>query len=84
MTASSAEIEALKGEVASLKQAGPDDGLASLQQQVAALEQKVGEAAAASPTGPTEAQLKDVQDRVAALEQAGGEAGSADRARRRS
>jgi hypothetical protein len=74
----SAEIEALKGEVASLKQAGPDDGLASLQQQVAALEQKVG-AAPASPAGPTEAQLKDVQDRVAALEQGGGEAGSVDK-----
>ena len=85
-----AEIEALKSEVASLKQATPDEGLTSLQQQVAALEQKVGEAAAASPSGPTEAQLKEVQDRVTALEQAdGGErlhrrtGNTADKARRR-
>ena len=67
-----AEIEALKGEVASLKQATPDEGLTSLQQQVAALEQKVGEAAAPLPSGPTDAQLKEVQDRVTALEQTDG------------
>ena len=74
-----AEIEALKGEVASLKQATPDEGLTSLQQQVAALEQKIGEAAAPSPSGPTEAQLKEVQDRITALEQAdGGEDSTAD------
>lgn len=71
-----AEIEALKSEVASIKQATPDDGLAPLRQQVAVLEQKVGEAASTLPSGPTDAQLEDVQDRITALEQAEGGADS--------
>jgi hypothetical protein len=68
------EVEALKGEIAALKQPSPDEGLSTLQQQMAALEQKLAEAPAATPGAPTEAQLKDIRDRVAAIEQAGGEA----------
>jgi hypothetical protein len=73
-----AEVDALKGEIATLKQAKPDEGLSAVQQQVAALEQRVGEVATVSPSGQTDAQLKEVQDRITALEQVGIEAGSAD------
>jgi hypothetical protein len=72
-----AEVEALKAEVASLKQAEPDGGFSALQQQVAALEQRVGEAAAATPGAPTEA-LKEIQDRIAVIEQRNGGANAPD------
>jgi hypothetical protein len=67
------EVEALKAEVAILKQPKPDENLGALQEQLAALAQKVSEGAAASPGAATEVQLKGIQDRVAAIEQAGSE-----------
>ena len=73
-----AEVAVLKAEVASLKQATPNDGVASLQQQVTALEQKVAESASAPPSGATDAQLKELQDRLAALEQTAGQSASTD------
>ena len=73
-----AEVAALTAELASLKQAAPNDDLTSLQQQVTALEQKVAESASAPPSGATDAQLKDFQDRLTALEQTGDQTASTD------
>jgi len=75
-TALVAEVNALKGEIASARQAQPPPDLAPLEQQVAALEKSVGELSKVSPDGSPDAAMTELQARVAALEQTGGAGGA--------
>lgn len=66
----SAEIEALRSDVAKLQQANPDESLTALEQQVAAIDKKIGDVAAAAPAGASNEALAELQSRFEALEQA--------------
>jgi len=71
-----AEVAALRAEIATLQQAQPDQDMAPLRQQVLALEQSVSELTARAPSGGSDAVLTELQGRVAALQEAGATGGS--------